>query len=199
MIDKKTSVFFGLMNVVLFVYFLELVFPPITVYGDTAWICIFCLVIWFGLSFINEPAFYLNLNYHRIYLFVFLFCSIIFPYIFGAGTYGNRYVSLALLPFGIIIFEYYKNNQQLRSLKMLALALVPFIIYTTLNTLKRLLENPFIVRSIKSSGEYSEDLARQGIGSYGFVYFMVIVGVMLLYVFVKTANKWMRFFVLFHP
>jgi hypothetical protein len=128
-------------------------------------------------------------------LFVFLFCSIIFPYIFGAGTYGNRYVSLALLPFGIIIFEYYKNNQQLRSLKMLALALVPFIIYTTLNTLKRLLENPFIVRSIKSSGEYSEDLARQGIGSYGFVYFMVIVGVMLLYVFLKTANKWMRFFV----
>ena len=74
MIDKKTSVFFGLMNVVLFVYFLELVFPPITVYGDTAWICIFCLVIWFGLSFINEPAFYLNLNYLRIYLFVFLFC-----------------------------------------------------------------------------------------------------------------------------
>ena len=196
MIDKKNSVFFGLMNIVLFVYFLELVFPPITVYGDTAWICIFCLVIWFGLSFINEPAFYLTLNYHRLYLFAFLFCSIIFPYVFGVGTYGNRYVSLALIPFGIIIFDYYKRFNRLRHLKMVVMSIVPFILYTTLNTLKRLLENPFIVRSIKSSGEYSEELARQGIGSYGFVYFMVVVGVILLYIFLKTANKWMRFSVL---
>ncbi len=196
MTNKKTSAFFGLMNIVLFVYFLELVFPPITVYGSTAWICIFCLVIWFGLSFLNEPIFYLNLNYHRIYLFVFLFLSIVAPYIFGVGIYGNRYVSLALIPFGIIIFEYYKINKRLRDLKMIILALVPFISYTTLNTLIRLIENPFIVRSIKSSGEYSEHLARQGVGSYGFVYFMVVVGVMLLYILLKTANKWMRFFVL---
>ena len=193
MIDKKNSVFFGLMNVVLFVYFLELVFKHITVYGDTAWICIFCLVIWFGLSFINEPAFYLNLNYHRLYLFLFLVLSIVVPYIFGVGIYGNRYVSLALIPFGIIIFDYYKCFNRLRYLKVIVMSIVPFVLYTTVNTFFRLLENPFIVRSIKSSGKYSEDLARQGIGNYGFVYFIVVVAVILLYILVKTANKRIKF------
>lgn len=195
MIDKKNTIFYTLMNVTLFVYFLELVFPPITVYGSTPWICIFCLVVWFGLSFFNEPAFYLTLNHHRLYLFAFLFLSIVMPYMFGVGVYGNRYVSLALVPFGIIIFDYYKHFNRLYQLKMLIMFTIPFILYTTINTLLRLLENGFIVRSIKSSGEYSKDLARQGIGNYGFVYFLVVVAVILLYIFIKTPNKKLKFLV----
>jgi hypothetical protein len=63
---------------------------------------------------------------------------------------------------------------------------------TLLITYKALLENPYISRSIKSSGEYSTSLARQGIGGYTFIYFMTIISVLILYYFIEAEKPWKK-------
>lgn len=180
---------FIVLNLLLFVYFLELVFPPITTIGNSTLICALCLAFWLIISFMSNPDFYLESNIHTSYLLIFLVATIIVPYAFGIGTIGNRYLSLALLPVGPVIFKYYKHHQKLRELKLIILGLIPFAGTTFFVTLIRLIEDPYISRSIKSWGEYSAGLAREGIGGYSFIYFTVGISVLLLYIFLKTNNK----------
>lgn len=184
---------FIVLNLLLFVYFLELVFPPITTIGNSTLICALCLAFWLIISFMSNPDFYLESNIHTSYLLIFFAATIIVPYTFGIGTIGNRYLSLALLPVGPVIFRYYKEHEKLRDLKLIILGLIPFAGTTFFITLTRLIKSPYISRSIKSSGEHSQSLARQGIGGYSFIYFMVVVCILLLYIFLKTRKKTLKF------
>ncbi len=180
---------FIVLNLLLFVYFLELVFPPITTIGNSTLICAICLALWLIISFMSNPDFYLESNIHTSFLLIFLVATIIVPYVFGISTIGNRYLSLALLPVGPVIFKYYKHHRKLRELKLIILGLIPFAGTTFFITLTRLIEDPYISRSIKSWGEHSEGLASEGVGGYSFIYFTVVISVLLLYISLKTDKK----------
>ncbi|MBO5359171.1 MAG: hypothetical protein J6A78_07615 [Clostridia bacterium] len=177
------------MNCILFVYFLELVFPPVTVIVDATWVCAICMALWLFLSFIIDARFYLNLNYRSFLALVFLVFSIFLPRLFGVTTIGNRYVGLGLLALGPIIFEFYKKHGMLRALRNVIFGIIPFITITLTITLYRLIEDPWISRSIKTSDEYSESLAREGVGGYGFIYFMVVITPVLLYIFLNSKLR----------
>ena len=188
--ERETiRIWFVPMNFILFVYFLELVFPPVTTIVDATWVCAICMALWLFLSFIIDSYFYLNLNYRSFICLVFFVFSIFLPRLFGVTTIGNRYVGLGLLAIGPIIFEFYKKHSRLRELRNIIFAIIPFISITLGITLYRLLESPFISRTIKSSGEYSEGLAREGVGGYNFIYFIVVIALLLLYIFLNFKIK----------
>lgn len=193
MIQKSNNGEFLILNSLLFVWFLELVFPPITVFGNSTLICALCMLGWLSFSYLFNIDFYRSLGLARGSLLIFLVLSVFVPYFVGASTFGNRYISLSLISVGPIIFDYYKFHDNLKDLKKIVICMIPFMAVTFFVTFTRLTANPFISRSIKSSGEYSASLARQGIGGYSFIYLIVPMCVILLYGFFKTKKiilKW---------
>lgn len=178
-----------LLDVALLVMFVSLVFPPITAFINATLISLLCLISWFSLSFLANKEFYLKSNYHRFYLFIFFILTVILPYIFGNGVIGNRYLSTSLVPFGVIIYEFYKENGIYKRLKNILLATTAFAIITGIITYVNLLMDPYISRSIKNgSDEYSASLAARCIGGYHFIYFVAIASIPVLYIFIKSKK-----------
>jgi hypothetical protein len=63
-----------------------------------------------------------------------------------------------------------------------------FASITFVRTLVALIEDPRICRTIKSEGEYTEALYRQGIAGYSFVYFVSICAIITLFVAIKERH-----------
>lgn len=192
MVKKDYNMNFLIMNLLLTIYGIELVFPPITTFFNSNIICILCLFGWIAFSFFNDKNYYLYQNIRNTYPLIFFFATVAIPYLFGIGIIGNRYLSLGLIPTGYFIFNYYKQKERLSDLKRISVIMAFFAAITFFITIKALIEKPYISRSIKSSGEHSENLSSQGIGGYGFIYFIVVVSIFLLYMSLKSKSKFFR-------
>lgn len=187
---KRESGTVYLFDLVLLVWFLEIVFPPLnTLPIKRAPVCLACAFV--------SILLYLALRIKRtgelpvkviIVLFVWLL-MITLPYLAGNGVIGNRYMALSLVFFGPIIFEFYRENGLIGHLKAILYIVGAFALVTGLITFFNLLTDSFISRSIKSSGEDSIDLQRRGIGGYQFIYFVASVSLPLLYVFLTEKRK----------
>lgn len=191
---KKNDVNFIVMDLLLLLYGLESFFPPITAFSNSSVVSLISLLGVVFVMFITDRDYFISQNIRNTYPLVLWFIMAVLPYLFGIGVIGNRYLSLGLIPLGYFIFNYYKKYNRLCELKIIVLALSMFIAITFIVTLKALIINPYVSRSIKSSGEYSMNLARQGIGGYHFIYFIVIAGQFLLYIFLKSKSAFIKIF-----
>ncbi len=194
MYKENNSPNFLIMDLLLVIYGLEAVFPPVTIYFNSTLICTICMFGWVCISFITDSDYYLKQDLRNTYPLIFIAATIIIPYLFGNGVIGNRYLSLCMIPLGYFIFNFYKEKERLNELKKVTMIICGFAVITFFVTLKALVQDPYISRSIKSWGEYSLDLARKGIGGYGFIYFTVIVSQFLLYIFLKSKLKFVKAF-----
>ena len=187
---KKANGLFILMDLLLIVIFIEAVFPPVTLIVNPMVVTLLCLIAWCALSFLRDPYFYLNFekNIRILYPMLFLVISIVVPYIFDNGIIGNRYASLALLPMGYIIFNYYDKHGMLYRLKRVLCFVGLFAGATFVRTLVALIEDPNISRSIKTEGANTETLYSQGIAGYSFVYFIAIISVVVLFIAIKERK-----------
>lgn len=176
-------------SLVLAFYFAILYFPPLTAVLPSNYVCLGCFVVWLILSVINDVSYYLNMKPFVLVAIVFYAFTIIIPFICGYRVIANRYASLILIPFGYMIYDYYKTHGCENYLKKVLLVSAAFATITALNTYKELVNNPYIARSIKSSGEHSTRLAARGIGGYIFVYSVAALAPLLLYIFLKSKKK----------
>ena len=184
-----------LQNLVLLFYFAELIFPRINHFFDSTIICLICLIIWCFVSILYKPTFYYKMPKRRILLLFVYLGFVIWAYLLGYSVIAHRYMSLALIYWGIIIFDFYKETNNLKELKKVLYVVLFLSIVTALTTLVALIQDPYIARSIKSSGEYSENLAKRGIGGYSFIYYLVVCAPLLLFLVIKKGNKiGIRFF-----
>lgn len=172
---------------VLLIYFSELVFPPISVIIPSATVCFICFVLWLFICYTTNRSFLLRTE-NFFYLFVFAILVVI-PYLFGYNVIAHRYTNMALVICGSIIMNYYYYMGKMDILKRILIIVGVLAIITMIHTLSELLINPFISRSIKSSGEYSIGLARQGIGGYKFIYFVTALCTPLLYWLLNSKKK----------
>ena len=177
-----------LSSLVLILYFAELFFPPITAITPSAYVCLGCAVLWFALSFINDPRYYLNIQPFVLLSIVFYVFTIIIPFVCGYSVISNRYASLAFVPLGYIVYDYHRVHGHMRYLKYVLSVTGVLALITAVTTYSALIENSYIVRSIKSGGEHTERLATQGIGGYHFVYAIVAASPIFLYIFLKTKD-----------
>ena len=188
------KVYLTLQNLVLFFYFAELVFPRINHFFDSTIICLICLIIWCFISILYKPSFYYNMPKRRILLLFVSLGFVLWAYLLGYPVIAHRYMSLALIYWGIIIFDFYKETNNLQELKKVLYVVLFLSFVTALTTLMALIEDPYIARSIKSSGEFSENLAKQGIGGYSFIYYLVVCAPLLLFLAIKSNKTCIRFF-----
>ncbi|MDO8949069.1 MAG: glycosyltransferase [Actinomycetota bacterium] len=86
------------------------------------------------------------------------------------------------------MYEYYRDAQQLPILGKITKVTLGFAIVTALVTLRGLVNDPYLVRRIKSTGEFSSAMSAQGIGGYELVYFATLGGVIALSVLLMTPS-----------
>lgn len=193
MYRKEYDINFVIMDLFLLLYGLEALFPPITVIFNSTLVSLISIFAVVLIMFITDSPYFLTQPLKNTYPLIFFLATAVFPYLFGIGVIGNRYLSLCMIPFGYLIFNFYKKYNRLHELKIVCVILSLFAAVTFLMTLKALIADPYISRSIKSSGEYSSGLAKRGIGGYQFIYFIVIAGQFLLYIFLQSKSKLIKF------
>jgi len=194
---QKDFYSFLLLDIFLFVYFTELVFPPSIMLGNQAIICMCCSSIWLVLSYFFNSHFYNNSDIHRYFVLVFYFATILIPYLADHPIISHRYALSSMVPMGTLIYEYYRENDKINHLKNLITIAVILSFFTLLTTYGALLSNPFISRSIKSSGEEALNLYAKGIGGYSFIYYIVVCSQIVLFLFFKRKKNILLFFYFF--
>ena len=140
-------------------YVAELVYPPITVIVPSIYICLACLSAWFVISFCSFPDYYMKCKI-RVFLIIVLYLYAgIFPRLAGNGTMANRYLGLALVFCGYIIYDFHKVTRTTDIIRRVLIVAIVLSLITAIKTTNALIAEPYISRSIKSSGEYSRNLA----------------------------------------
>lgn len=181
-----------MMGAVLTLYFAELVFPPITVFANSGRICIICFFLWFILSILQDRSFYRYVTPKTLIPLVFYFATAFLPNLFGSSVIGNRYMGLALVPLGYLIYSFYETHGHRKILETILKIVLLLSTVTLLLTISALIVNPYVSRSIKSSGEVSRSLAEKGIGGYSFIYFIAIVTIALIHIAIVEKRKWKK-------
>lgn len=186
---EKRNINKYVMDLILIVYFAELVFPVLNTFIDATIVQLACIMSWIVVSVLQNRSYYLKPKINIALCILFYFIAIFYSYFCGQSVIAHRYASLALVPFAYIIFDYYSVNEQLHRLRKIIYVTYALAIVTAVITFKALLLNPYISRSIKSGGEYSVGLARQGIGGYSFIYFVVASGIIFLHCACVSSGK----------
>lgn len=187
---KRLSLNDALAAFVLVIYFVELVFPMITTLLPGAMVRLVCFFLW--LFFVTTVDYkFLLVKSNFILLTIYLYFAI-YPILFGNQTISNRYLSMSLVLCGSLVFRYYYTYGKMNILKKVLIITITLSSITMVITYAQLLINPYISRSIKSSGEYSVALARQGVGGYTFIYYITALSIPALYYGLKIEQKWKR-------
>lgn len=172
---------------ILIIYFAELVFPRINTFFSYTIVCLVCLMLWLFLASCSDTHFLLRKeNFALLAIYLIL---VITPLIFGYSVISHRYANMGLVLCGSIIFNYYYSHDKLHILKKVLTVTLILALITMITTYGQLLINPFISRSIKSSGEYSAELASRGIGGYTFIYFITALSIVALYYALNCSQK----------
>lgn len=180
------------MDLILIIYFAELVFPLINGIVNATVVNLLCIICWILLSGLQDKSYYTMPKLKVVICILFYITTIAYSYLWGENVIAHRYASLALMPFAYIIYDFYSSHRQLGRLKNIVCITYVFAAITALNTFRALLLNPYISRSIKSGGEYSAGLAKQGIGGYSFIYFVVASGIIFLHFAFALEQKYKK-------
>lgn len=189
---KKFTFADGLGVMILLFLTLSAVFPLITSFGNNVIFCLACEIMWLALTYYDNRDNFSALFSKYSWWIVMLIYLFVVPRMFENITVSNRYTPFFIGVFGTMMFEYYYQNNKMHVIERTIKIAVPFYIFTLVRTIYAAIDNPWIARSIKNSGDASSAvILRQGIGNYGFVYFSVLIFTLaaILFFFSKTAKK----------
>ncbi|MDQ6418673.1 O-antigen ligase family protein [Paenibacillus sp. LHD-117] len=174
-----------------FIYMLLCVFPPTRALPAYTWVALFMAGLWALIAFISRPGFFTIFGdkpVHRLVIMGFVLFTTIFPYLFGNGVIGNRYLLFGQLLAFYFIYQYNKKYGMESANESIVRWSLPFIGITTVITLFNIVDNPWLARSIKSSGEASAALQARGIGGYEFIYFLTFVCIMATFMWMNKKS-----------
>ncbi len=144
------------------------------------YLCLFVSVLWCVLAFSQNPRFFLGNSKYFFVSVLFFVLVIAFSFIVENKLLINRYSSFIMVPLFYWIYEYNAKYRGIKnSIKILFFSLI-FILYTSVQTILKLMLNPYAARSIKTSTEGTEDLFLEGVSGYGLIYAVVILLIVLI-------------------
>lgn len=162
------------------------IFPPI--YGYLGNIdVIFCalsnlILLLISLKF-NSTC-YKSRN-HVFITVITVIAIIAIPYVTGNAVWANRYMNLLFFITAPLMFRLFYKFGRMQLLKKTVIIICVFASITWINTMTNLIDNPYLARSIKSGGEVTIALKKNGVGGYEFIYFCAVLGIMMFLVFWK--------------
>ena len=117
---------------------------------------------------------------------VFTVYTVIVPGLFGYGDLVNRHIALVPMVWMYVLYAYLNRNKAIKSAWYI---MIFFGTITMLRTSKALISSPYISRMVKSSGEFSANVLRQGIGDYSFIYAIVLMSISFFWLFLERKGK----------
>lgn len=188
-IDTKLNILF-LLSFLLSLYIaLDSVFPPLAGISQSTNLRFIAIFLWLAVAFIAYPNFFLKQTPHRLLTFVFLLYTVAISYIFNNSLIGNRYVDIFSIYLFYIIYEFNVKTSHKKFNLRIVFTLIPFLLFSLIKTGYGLISSPYLSRSIKSVGEESLNLLKQGIGGYAFIYFLALMFPIILY-FIIFSRKY---------
>lgn len=153
------------------------------------------MFLWLIFAALAHPSFFIRLNMHKFFIFFYISYTVIVPYIFGNRIIGNRYLEHSIMLILYLIYKYNNAYGYINSSKLIIKFSLLSMTITSVLTLIGLIKNPYLARSIKSSGEDTMFLRTQGIGGYEFIYMLVFVSIILFFILYnkKLFNLKLRF------
>jgi hypothetical protein len=185
---RKRSLSYICSLIVLYLLGVCSIFSPIRGLAsfNAIWASLFCA--WFFFTMLDTPTFFLFPTRFRLLMLIYIIYTISVAYITGNGAIGNRFFELAQIPLFYMAYEKNKSIKRSDDSFWLIALLIPFVFYTGVVTFFALLRDPWISRSIATKELGTEVYLMLGVGSYEYVYFLVIVvGVLLFTIYNSNA------------
>lgn len=178
--------------VILIIFIIELLIPKVASFGYSPHICLACSLSWLAITYLSFPKYYART---KIFFLLLSYITLVtIPLLSGHNVIANRYASMSLVILGSVIYDYYYTTGNLKLLlKILFISLLSTII-TMFYTYNELLSNPYICRSIKTSGEYTQSVLSRGVGGYSFIYYTSALCVPVIFLAFKSHSKNRRIF-----
>lgn len=156
------------------------------------------MFLWLFFAALAHPSFFVRLTMHKFIIFFYILYTVTVPYIFGNGIIGNRYLEHSVMLILYLIYMYNNTYGYTNSSKLIIKFSLISMIITSVTTFIGLINNPYLARSIKSSGEYTMILRTKGIGGYEFIYMLVFVSIILFFILYnkKLFSLKSRFFLI---
>ena len=185
-----TTIFDYALDALLLVMILHATFPPAEAVIGSQSFGIFLAIIWLLLAFMIRPRSKVIIGNHILIWGGILGYTILAPRLFDNSTIGNRYFSYLIPMMFYIAHKYnkiYSGNS--RNLKIL-LVCIPFMVYTFINTLLALRENPWAARIIKTTDDTQQTytMMKSGVGGYDFVYMMTFLTIIYTSIVIHSSR-----------
>jgi len=171
-----------LCTIIAFYLAISSIFPQMRIIPGYTVLMVLAMFLWVVFAAFAHPKFFTQLNIHKFFIFFFILYSVIVPYLFGNSTIGNRYLEQSMILIFYLIYKYNDTYGFNNSSKAIVKWSLPFVVFTSVVTLKGLINMPYLARSIKSSGEETMLLRSQGIGGYELIYFLVFINIILFFI-----------------
>lgn len=173
---KRKTFLFKFSNLLIFFLAVLSIYAPLRALSYFTQLWVITLVGWIVFTILDSPKFIFSPTPYKISVYFYIIYTITLPYLTDTIYIGNRYLELAQIP--IFYLAYLKNKSfgcGKSSLKLIYW-LIPFILLTNYSTIKALLLNPWAARG---AGNFNEsmgfELTQEGVGGYGFIYFLVVL------------------------
>lgn len=186
--NEKNSIFNGILGFSTFCLSLYQVFPVFRSLPQNTYIEFLFFGMWL-VSYFFARNNKMNFRGYLGAVTIFSLYTIGIPRFFDNAVLSNRYASVTV---GFTFFLTYLHLKEdgLIDMGWKIIKLVsPFYLFTVIRTMIELMTNPYVSRSIKSTGEASKALLRQGVGGYYLIYMSVIVAAILMYLILNTKGS----------
>lgn len=194
--DKRHSFSNILTLLLLLILSLVSVFPPMMAFGGTSAICLAAEILLLFIAMLQNSNVFLKICSNNIGGLLFVVYTFFFPYFFGNSVISHRYSSVFILVFGVILFEFYNETNRMFIVREAVAISVPFFLLTFIRTVIVAQTSPWVIRSIKTSGD-DIGLSAQGIGGYEFIYMLSLIFAFLFICFMKDRKVLKKLLYLF--
>jgi hypothetical protein len=185
---RKRSLNYTLSLIILYLIALCSIFSPVRGLSSFNIIWASLFVAWFFFTLFDTPAFILVPNRLRLWMLIYIIYTVSIAYITGNSAVGNRFFELSQIPLFYIAYEKNKlTNGNVDNLWIIAFT-IPFVFYTWIITFFALLKDPWISRTIATREAGTEVYLKLGIGSYEYIFFLVIVFGILLFIVYNSSK-----------
>ena len=189
-------------TIIVYFFALSSVFPPIQAFNRYNLSCFIAMMLWIICVLISNPKFFIHGQLHIKVLMFFMIYTFFLAYILGNGVIGNRYLAYGQTLIFYLIYQYNHFYGYDNSSRTIIMWIFPFMIITSVITLTRLMENPYLSRIMTNSEDLTKELHRQCVGGYEFVFFLAMITVILMFIIFNkkqlklTSKSWLAFLML---
>ncbi|WP_303194449.1 hypothetical protein [Thomasclavelia spiroformis] len=150
------------------------------------------VIVWFILAFIDKR--FLKIYLRIVFGIIIFILAMLISKLFGNDAYYNyNFQSYIYILIIIAVAIYYIYDNQIKRKKIILYAILIDYCYIGINTFFQLQLNPSISRILATSSEHASsiigDISIKGVGSYGYFYGLVILGILLAYQFLWSKRK----------